>query len=491
MATIEDKAGAPQSSLASGALSLFDTISSTLANLAPVEGIFLAITLVVFAMGSMSPWAFLIAGVAILATGNTMSEFSKSIPSAGSFVTFIGRGFGARAPRTGSVLAGLSYYMLVICYPVTVGAVVVFMGSWVASLAGWGNVAWLLITLGGVALAVPLLLRGVVISARASFIMFCSEALGLLILSVVVLIRAGHLSAPFHASGGVPGGLHGLVGLTFALAVSGFIGWENSGALAEESKEPKRYIPITVFSSILIITGLYVLSSWAIVSGFADWKGAVAGINFLGNPAAEATPFLDLSRHFSPWFDWFIGLVGFTSSFGCFIAAANSQSRVTFNGARAGLLPAPVAAVSRTKVPWGSVLTYTGLLTLLVLVPYFALHGNAVAIFSDEAGIGTVPILIVYLLANIALPVFVLATNRAAFSPVRHVLIPLVGSAVLVYGVWEFVQPSQPPPANVFWAWILAIVLVAAVATAIVYVRRPAALQRAGTEGPEYVMEDA
>jgi len=134
MATIEEQAGAPQTALASGALTLFDTISSTLANLAPVEGIFLAITLVVFAMGSMAPWAFLIAGVAILATGNTMSEFSRSIPSAGSFVTFIGRGIGARAPRTGQVLAGVSYYRLMICYPVTIGAVVVFMGSWVSSL---------------------------------------------------------------------------------------------------------------------------------------------------------------------------------------------------------------------------------------------------------------------------------------------------------------------------------------------------------------------
>ena len=93
MATIEEQAGPPQTALAGGALTLFDTISSTLANLAPVEGIFLAITLVAFAMGSMAPWAFLIAGLAILATGNTMSEFSRSIPSAGSFVTFIGRGF--------------------------------------------------------------------------------------------------------------------------------------------------------------------------------------------------------------------------------------------------------------------------------------------------------------------------------------------------------------------------------------------------------------
>src|SRR5215472_14232294 len=284
MATIEEKAGPPQTQLARGALTLFDTISSTLANLAPVEGIFLAITLVVFAMGSMAPWAFLIAGVAILATGNTMSEFSRSIPSAGSFVTFIGRGIGARAPRTGQWLAGVSYYMLMICYPVTVGAVVVFMGSWVSSLAGWGNVGWLLVTLGGVVLALPLLLRGVVISARASFIMFCSEALGLIILSIVVLTQVhGHLSAPFHADAGSPGGFRGLVGLTFALAVSGFIGWENSGALAEESRNPKKYIPITVYVSVAIITVLYVLSSWAAVAGYADWKGTVTGVNFLGS----------------------------------------------------------------------------------------------------------------------------------------------------------------------------------------------------------------
>jgi amino acid transporter len=107
----------------------------------------------------------------------------------------------------------------------------------------------------------------------------------------------------------------------------------------------------------------------------------------------------------------------------------------------------------------------------------------------SAAGIGTAPILIVYLLANIALPLHVLATNRAAFRPARHVIVPLIGTAVLVYGVWEFVQPSQPPPANVYWAWILAIVAIAVVATAIAYVRRRPALDRAATEGPELVLD--
>jgi hypothetical protein len=63
-------------------------------------------------------------------------------------------------------------------------AVVVFMGSWVSSLFNWGNAGWLAVTLAGLALTVPLLLRGVVISARAAFVMFCSEALGFIILPV-------------------------------------------------------------------------------------------------------------------------------------------------------------------------------------------------------------------------------------------------------------------------------------------------------------------
>jgi len=49
---------------------------------------------------------------------------------------------------------------------------------------------------------------------------------------------------------------------------------------------------------------------------------------------------------------------------------------------------------------------------------------------------------------------------------------------------------AQPPPGNVFWAWIPGIVLVAAVATAIVYLRRPGALQRVAS-GPEYIVPDA
>jgi amino acid transporter len=140
-------------------------------------------------------------------------------------------------------------------------------------------------------------------------------------------------------------------------------------------------------------------------------------------------------------------------------------------------------------VPWAAVLIYVGLTVALVVIPFFAMHGNALTIFSDEASIGTVPILIVYLIANIALPLHVLSTDRAAFSPVRHVVIPLLGTTVLAYGVYEFVQPSQPPPANVFWVWILAIVVVSAAATVVVSLHRPNAARLAVSIGPEFLEE--
>lgn len=166
MNRIPDKSRTPRAldtgvpRLQGGALNLFETISSTLANLAPAEGIFLSITLVVASMGSRSPWAFLIAAVAILAAGNTMAEFAKVMPSAGSFVTFIANGFGTTSRRTGTFVGGVAFYLLILCYPITLAAVVVFLGSWVASLFNWTQIwAPLLITLLAIILATPLLLR--------------------------------------------------------------------------------------------------------------------------------------------------------------------------------------------------------------------------------------------------------------------------------------------------------------------------------------------
>jgi amino acid transporter len=130
------------------------------------------------------------------------------------------------------------------------------------------------ISLMVIAGTLPVILRGIVTSVRTAVVLFCLEAGGLLLISVVILARSGHsFTAPLHATGGA-GGFSGLLAITFATAVSGFVGWENSAGLAEEIRNPRRVIPIAVLSSIAVVAALYLVSTWSAVSGYAHWLGS-------------------------------------------------------------------------------------------------------------------------------------------------------------------------------------------------------------------------
>jgi amino acid transporter len=458
------------------ALNLFETISATLANLAPAEGIFLSVGLVVAFMGSRAPWAFLIAMVGVLTLGNTMSEFSRVRPSAGSFVSYIGNALQGYSPRLALFTATSCFVLLLLAYPITIAAVVVFLGSWVNSLIPALN--WMLVAVAAVVLSTPLLLRGVVISTIWAFIFFTIEAVGLILLSIAILILSGgHIAAPFQNLGGTgAAGLGGLA-LAFPIAISGFVGWENSGALAEEAKNPRRDIPITVFASILIVGLIYVLSSYAAVVGFAGMPSK----DPMGDLSVDPAPYLTLAHHYIPFFAVIVGLVGTTSSIGCYIAAANSQTRITFNSAREGLLPLFFARVTRGNkpVPYVSVLLYAGLTLALIVIPGIWLIPTN--IFSYEATIGTVPIVLVYLLANLALPLYFLKNRRNEFNVFRHLIVPIIGVGVLALPIWGFFAPGQPAPFSYF-GWIFLGLIVISIAWAVyVLTARPAAATNLGT----------
>jgi hypothetical protein len=112
---------------------------------------------------------------------------------------------------------------------------------------------------------------------------------------------------------------------------------------------------------------------------------------------------------------------------------------------------------------------------VLVVVPYFLLNGNAVTIAAYEAGIGTVPLLLIYLFSSLLAPCYVYRRDRASFSLVRHVVPAVAALAVVGYGTYQFVQPDQPPPANQFWIFVVAMLVVAgSAAAAVVRARGPA-----------------
>jgi amino acid transporter len=448
--------------LPANSVGLFGTTSSTLANIAPALSVFLTIPAIVIAMGSLAPWAFVLAAIAILATGNSLIEFTRRMPSAGGFISYITR--ASRGNRSGTILGSMTFYLLLFVYPVSIGSVVVFIGSWTVSYENWSPGTWIWITLGAMLVGVPVLLRGTGVSVKAAFIMFLTEAVTLVVFAIVVLVRAhGALGVSFHSIGGSPGGFAGMGGLTFSLAVFAYVGWENSAPLAEESRDPRRTIPRTVVISVGVVMVVFFLAAYALVVGYAGWQGGQKGIASIGT---VANPYLTLTSHYASWLHLIMFLIGITSSFGCYLAAGLPGSRYIFHGARAGLLPSALARVSsRTGVPYAAISLYVGLIVAATVILDLILH-SAVSIATYEAGISTVPLLIIYGVTCGLLPFFVWRVDRASFNVVRHVVFPVLGVGVVGYGIWESVNPGQAAPADHYWIYVLAYLVVAGLGAA-------------------------
>jgi amino acid transporter len=161
------------------------------------------------------------------------------------------------------------------------------------------------------------------------------------------------------------------------------------------------------------------------------------------------------------------------------IAGADSQSRLLFDAGRTGLLPAKLGHVRpRSGTPLNALLFMTaaglgiiGIWWVSHLVTGDTGSMDPVGLYAQCSTFATIVILFVYFLTMLSLPVFMWRRHRASFSLLRHVVIPVLGSATLIVPFVELCQPGQPAPYNAFP--FIALGLAAAVAViALVVVRR-------------------
>lgn len=439
----------------------------TLSNMAPVNGVFLTAPAVVAAMGTQAPWAFVLATLGLLAAAFTVAAFARRIISPGSFVAYAYHAF--QTLGCGVAVASAVFYASLISGPLTIGAVAVFAGNWIAASLGLGGAWWLAIALGVLALATAVVLRGIVTSSLVSLLLAGAQVVLLLGFAVLLLVASG-------PSADVPlrdtGGLTGLAGLTFPLAVAGMIGWDNSATMSAELRRPRRTVPIAVIASVLIVGGLYSLCTWAGLAAYTDWMGAEAGAARFGDPENSA-PFLELAQHYAPQAYTVLAVVGGVSSLACLIAALIGMSRVTYAAARAGMLPAALGRASkRTGVPVGATLLWSGLVLATVVLPPLLTGADPTTISAWEAGMGTVPLLLTVLVTLISLPLYTWRVAGERVRPLAHLVIPLVGVCVIGWGVYGNVRPDQPYPGSLYWIFTAATVLLSVLGAAW-FTRRP------------------
>ena len=110
-----------------GALGFSGVVASTMANIGPAMSFFFGFAGIVAAAGVAAPLTVVAAAVAIGLLGNTLAQFSRSRPSTGSFVTFIGRAFGGYSAVVAAVVLGAGYIL-------AVASVVAISGGWTETI---------------------------------------------------------------------------------------------------------------------------------------------------------------------------------------------------------------------------------------------------------------------------------------------------------------------------------------------------------------------
>jgi len=456
--------------LARGVLTSFDISAATLANIAPAMSFFFGFAGIVAASGVAAPLTVLAAAIAIALLGNTLSQFSRSRPSTGSFVTFIGRAFGGYSAVVAAVVLCAGYIL-------AVASVVAISGGWTETIIKHYlhvTIPWQIFTALLTGGALYLIISGAKPSTNVAAIFFGFEAVLLIVVAIALLIQhSGSINLkPFD-----PSNLHrGFSGLSlgFPLAVYMFIGWENSAAMAEETQDPRRAVPRAVFMSIAVIAVLYIFLAYSTVVGFNNNAGALT---------SASVPMVDAAQGVASFLAFLAYIAGFTSICSSLISAANSQARIIFNSGREGLLPSITGRVTaKTQTPWVAFVVFLGLALGLVYVFCRSSNPDGVVIFFGEiATLGTILVALTYLVANLALPVYFRRFHPERFSPITHLLVPLLGAVAIGYPLYELVKPGQPAPFNSY-VWIaLGVLVVALVYGAIVFRRDPGLGERVGS----------
>jgi amino acid transporter len=472
----ETKAPESPERLHRGALRLVDISASTMANIGPAYSFYFGFGFLVVTAGVAAPLTIIVAGIAIALLGNTLSQFSRVHPSTGGFISYVGKTFGGTSAVTTALLCGAGYI-------IAISSVLAICGGFLSIVLqyyfSW-NVPWGIFSVILTAGAVVMMIRGVAVSTKLAGLFFGFEMLVLIVVSLAALVKnGGHLSAvpfnPRHITNGFSGLAAG-----FPLAVYLFIGWENSAALAEETGDPRRNVLRAVFLSVLLMAVGYVLFAYATVTGF-KYNGTALG--------GAAIPFISVSHDIAAWLAFFAYIAGMTSTLGVLIAAANSQARLIFNAGREGLLPRWLGKVHpQRRTPVNAIYAFVAIAGAIIAVWALAhLAGGTsggmspIAFFTESSTMGTILVLVVYFLSNLALPFYYRRYRPREFSPVKHALLPVLGMVAIGVPVYYLVKPGQSAPYDWFPYAALGVIVVSVIYAIMLSRRDPGLGDRVGS----------
>ena len=450
-----------RSDLEPDAIGLLGATMQAITHIAPAIAGFFFTAFIVSLAGITAPLAYTIGFILVLTLGSTLAQLAKHMPSAGGYYTYVSR---AIHPRAGFLVS----WMYILYSPLVGGPLAGFFGFIVAGelKSNWGiNVPWLwwVAILVFAPLTAYLQWEGIKISTR-----FMVVTGGLEMLIVMALAVSGFLFPPAGTGislqvfnpANIPSSPEGFFQGSFFLAVvftvQGLTGWEASAPLAEETRDPRRNVPLSVMLSIVLIGSFLVIVFWGQITGFGNDAKAVA----------SATPVPALALAHRVWGGgWIIILFAFLNSVAAVsIACANVGTRMWYSMARSGSFPKALAATHpRHKTPTNAILLQMALNLVAGIYVGFVFQPD-VGFYLVTGLLLVLAVSVAYIMANLAVFLFYWREHRDEFNWILHFVFPIGSTAVLLWAIYKSFPLSTPfdlaPIVNGIWLLIGVAILV-------------------------------
>ncbi len=154
------------------------------------------------------------------------------------------------------------------------------------------------------------------------------------------------------------------VGLGLFYAFWSWVGFEMAPNYGEESRDPKRNVPRSLYISVIGLGIFYILTSWAPFAGYSTVNAAAH--------QAQKDPlqyyFLPANSVAGHWVGSILSYLIITGSFACGMAFHNTTARYGYSMGREGLLPRALGRTHpRYKSPFVASIAQTVVAALIVI----------------------------------------------------------------------------------------------------------------------------
>ena len=387
-------------------LGFLEVLAQSVAAVAPSAAAVTIPGIVIGLAGTTAIWAFLAAAVIVILVGYCVTQFARRMASASGLYSYTAKALGVPAAFT-------TGWSLMIGYAGAAMASALGGGIYLGSLAGMlgldhphSQLTLAVCVVLVATAAATLMVRGIQLSARVSLALEVVSVAIMLAVLVTLLLSVDQAAAgSLHVRPSFDNATLGVL-----LAVTSFVGFESSGTLGAEARNPFTAVPRALLWTPVALAVLYLVAVGAQTSLF---DGQPASLLSGGSPVADLARLQERDI-----LSFLLDLGIFSSWFACLMGSTNAFVRVLFSMGREGVVPSWFGrAHSRFGTPASAILAAVPVIAVVPLVVVH-LRSSLMDVFVDLLTLSAYGYLVSYGLVCLAAPVFLRKLGELTPAPV-------------------------------------------------------------------------